>query len=61
MPTPSASARRSAQASRFRMQGAQVRVPDKKLSGFGRLSAVISGATTYGVSLMRSLFRQHKH
>ncbi len=61
MPAPSASARRSAQASRVRMHGLPTRAPDKKGRGLGRLTAVVNGAATYGVSLFKSLLGQRRN
>ena len=61
MRAPSASASRSARASHIRVQGAPMRAPDKKGRGLGRLTAVVNGVATYGVSLVRSLLGQRRN
>ena len=57
---PSASASHSARASRFRVQGSRVRVPDKKVRRMGKLVAVVYGAVAYGASFVTSLVRPRR-
>ena len=60
MRSPSASARRSARASRIRVRGSPVRAHDKKVHPMGTLVAFISSAVSHGVSVVTSLLRQRR-
>ena len=60
MRSPSASASRSARASRLRVQSSPVRAHGKKVHGMGKLLAVVNGAVANRVSVVRSFWRQHR-
>ncbi len=60
MRPPSASASRSARASRVRAHRVPVQVTHRKAHGMGRLFAIVTGAVAHGVSVVTALVRSRR-
>ena len=60
MRPPSASASRSARASRVRVQRVPVQVTYRKANGISRLVAIVTGAVAHGVSVVTALVRSRR-
>ena len=60
MRPPSASASRSARASRIRVQSVPAQAHHKRVHGMGKLVAAVYGAVAYGVSVVTSLVRPRR-